>query len=340
MSENNYSKELCTETVTIVVPKDSDMWKLSRQIEKFDGSRDIVFSFKNGTNGCALRSVSRVGLFVNKYVGNLFLSQGFQCDMKTGKLTINRDMVKKVLLDFAKKQQAGVRALPDRIYVNVFAVTEGGEGLRFNIIDTDDFPGSKDVAWLLDLTGFKSVQVSQQKVEQKIKNKYDKTLEKPVGFKITQKVTGANTKITFRSLNTKVAKVGKTSGVITCVGVGKAVIISEAAESSKYKKASSQVTIRVIPKTAGIKYVRSNKKGQVTIQSDATAKGNDGYQIQYKHNGKNAVVKVPGKKSITKTFKQLKSGKNFKIRIRAFKKVGGQIYYGSYSEWKSIKKVK
>lgn len=136
------------------------------------------------------------------------------------------------------------------------------------------------------------------------------------------------------------AKVGKTSGEITCVEVGKAVIVSEAAESGKYKKASAQVTIRVIPKTVGIKYVKSNKKGQVTIQSDIATKGNDGYQIQYKHNGKTAAVKVPGKKSVVHTFKKLKSGKSFKVRIRAYKKAGGQIYYGNYSEWKSIKKVK
>lgn len=168
VSENNYRKELCTETVTVVVPKDSAIWKLSRQMVKFDGSRDIVFSFENGTNGYALHSVSKVGLFVDKSVGNLFLSQGFQCNMNTGKLTIHRDAAKKALLDFAKKQQAGVRALPDKIYVNAFAVTKGGEELRFNIIDTDDFLGSKDVAWSLDLTGFKSAQVSQQKVEQKI----------------------------------------------------------------------------------------------------------------------------------------------------------------------------
>lgn len=181
------------------------------------------------------------------------------------------------------------------------------------------------------------------KAEQKLKNKYGsgkKKLKRQVGSKLTQKVTGAKTKVTFSSSDLKVAKVGKTSGVITCVGVGKAVITSRAAESSQYKAASSKTTIYVIPRTANIKSVKSNKKRQVTVKGTNGSADHDGYYIQYKHNGKIKTVKTADRKTVTRTFKNLKSGKNFKVRMCAYKKVKGVTYYGNYGKWKNLKKVK
>lgn len=183
----------------------------------------------------------------------------------------------------------------------------------------------------------------QPKTAQVLKTKYDsedRQLKKQVGSTLTQKVTGAKTAVTFTSSNPKVAKVNKTSGAITCVGVGKAIITAKAEESSQYKATQKSVTIVVIPKTAGIKSLKSNKTGRVTLKSTGKANGNDGYQIQYKHNGKNKKVSVKSSKSITKIFKNLKSGKAFKVRIRAYKKVGNKTYYGKYSSWKTLKKVR
>lgn len=78
----------------------------------------------------------------------------------------------------------------------------------------------------------------------------------------------------------------------------------------------------------------------MTVKGRNKAKNNDGYQIQYKHNGKTRKVLVKGKKSVTKTFKNLRSGKTFKVRMRAYKKVDGRTYYGKYGKWKTLKKVK
>ncbi len=181
------------------------------------------------------------------------------------------------------------------------------------------------------------------KAAQILKSRYGsdgKRLKKKVGSRLTQVITGARTAVTFESSNPKVAKVGKTSGVIDLVGVGKAVIIAKAAESSAYKAAEKKVTIYVIPKTAGIRSIRSNSRGQVTVKSNNAAKGNDGYQLQYKHNGKTKKVTIKSKNPITKTFKNLKSKKSFKARIRAYKKADGKTYYGKYSKWKTLKKVR
>ena len=160
------------------------------------------------------------------------------------------------------------------------------------------------------------------------------------GSRLTQVITGAETNVTFGSSNTKIAKVGKTTGVIRFVGVGKVVITAKAAESKEYRAASKKTTFYVIPKTAKVRALRSNKKGQVTVKGRNGAKDNDGYQIQYKQNGKTRKVIVKGKRSVTKTFKNLRSGKTFKVRMRAYKKVGNVTYYGKYGKWKTLKRVK
>ncbi len=185
--------------------------------------------------------------------------------------------------------------------------------------------------------------VPQPKASQVLKSRYDskgKRLKTTAGSRLTQVITGAKTNITFKSSNTKIAKVGRTTGVIRFVGVGKVVITAKAAESKEYRAASKKTTFYVIPKTAKVRALRSNKKGQVTVKGRNGAKDNDGYQIQYKQNGKTRKVIVKGKRSVTKTFKNLRSGKTFKVRMRAYKKVGNVTYYGKYGKWKTLKRVK
>lgn len=340
--KDNYIEKIGTDTFTIVIPTDSEIWNVSQKTAEFDGNQDITFNFENGTNAYALQSINKLALFVDKQVGDLYLEDGFTFDIDEGRLVIEADAIKRTLIEYAEEKESGINAVPSKLLVNAWAVTEGGEEVRFDIIDTDEFPGSKDVAWALDITEFKSLQASGQKAEQIIENEYSETVRKPIGSEFTQVVTGANTEVTFESSNPNVAEVDESSGVITCVGVGEAIITSKAAESSEYKAASEQVTVYVIPKTVGIKSVTSNKKGQVIVKSKAVAKDNDGYRIQYKQNGKTNIIEVSGQNTGTKTFtfKNLKSGKNFKVKICAYKKVDGKTYYGNYSKWKTLKRVR
>ena len=185
--------------------------------------------------------------------------------------------------------------------------------------------------------------VPQPKASQILKNRYDskgKRLKVMAGSRLTQVVTGAKTNVTFTSSDSKVAKVGKTTGVIRFVGAGKAVITAKAAETKEYRAASKKATFYVVPRTAAVKSLKSNKKGRVTIKGSNGAKDNSGYQILYKHNGKTRKVSVKGRKSVTKTIKKLKSGKAFKVKIRAYKKVDGVTYYGKYGKWKTLKRVR
>ena len=41
--------------------------------------------------------------------------------------------------------------------------------------------------------------------------------------------------------------------------------------------------------------------------------------------------------STSKTIKDLKSGKTYEIRVKAFKKVNGKTYYGKFSDIKTVK---
>ena len=45
-------------------------------------------------------------------------------------------------------------------------------------------------------------------------------------------------------------------------------------------------------------------------------------------------------KAKTKTIKKLKKGKQYQIKVRAYKSVSGTKYYGAWSKVKTTKKVK
>lgn len=89
------------------------------------------------------------------------------------------------------------------------------------------------------------------------------------------------------------------------------------------------------------------KPGKVTIKSTAggakklTVKwgkksGGVKYQIKYRVKGtstwKNAYTS-----NTYKTIKNLKAGKTYQVKVRAYKKVNGKTYYGKFSEIKSVK---
>ena len=188
-----------------------------------------------------------------------------------------------------------------------------------------------------DTLGSFSLVRSGQKASQKLKNKYT-SLKKSVGAaRVTQSVSGAKTKVTFTSSDPKVASVDK-KGRIRFLSVGTAYITSRAAEDENYRAASVKCKVTVCPKKAGIRSVTSKKKGQIHIKSDRRAKGNTGYEIQYRIKGKKKVYKIQVKSRtvLDKTLRGLKSGKKVRVRIRAYKTVKGKKYFGPCSRYKTI----
>lgn len=89
------------------------------------------------------------------------------------------------------------------------------------------------------------------------------------------------------------------------------------------------------------------KPGKVTLKSvtggskKLTAKwgkkgGDVKYQVKYRVKGTSA-WKNAYATSTSRTIKNLKKGKTYQVKVRAYKKVSGKTYYGAFSEVKSAK---
>lgn len=184
---------------------------------------------------------------------------------------------------------------------------------------------------------------------QKLEAKYDpgdgRKVQQVVGDRIVQRIKGAKTKVVYRSSNENVARITKVNRErgnwceITCTGAGEAVITAEAKRDGKYMAASKKFTLYVSPQRAKVVSLQSKKAGQATIRSNDAAKGCDGYQIFYTHDGKNVQIQLKGRKPLSYTVKNLKSGKSIRVRIRAYKERNGRSYYGKYSAWKTLGRV-
>lgn len=105
--------------------------------------------------------------------------------------------------------------------------------------------------------------------------------------------------------------------------------------SGKY---SSVLTVKVVPGKTTLS-LKAGKK-QLTA-SWKSVSGVTGYEVQYstskkftKKTTKTLTLKSKSKKT---TIKKLSKGKKYYVRVRAYKKIGNKIYYGSYSTAKSVK---
>lgn len=92
------------------------------------------------------------------------------------------------------------------------------------------------------------------------------------------------------------------------------------------------------PKKISISGVKAKRKG-FTVTWKKGKQKNSGYQIQYASNArfkKAKTLKVGGKYSRS-TVSGLKGGKYYYVRVRAYKKIAGSIFY---SQWSKAQKVK
>lgn len=87
----------------------------------------------------------------------------------------------------------------------------------------------------------------------------------------------------------------------------------------------------VKPKKETITNLKAGKNSftvQYTKQADVK------YQIYYKTGSYAETIKTS---KISRTVKKLKSGKNYSVKVRAYKTIGNKVYYGSYSNIKTVK---
>lgn len=108
--------------------------------------------------------------------------------------------------------------------------------------------------------------------------------------------------------------------------------ITFTSKNTKAFKGSIKTTFKIIPrKTPWKKIVMTKNSAQITVKA---VNGSPNYQFQIKLNGKGKWKTVNSKKTTYK-FTKLKGGKNYQIRVRAYKTVGKQKYYGA---WNTITK--
>lgn len=165
-------------------------------------------------------------------------------------------------------------------------------------------------------------------------------------FSLGAKVKVGNGKLSYKSTNKAVADYNAKTGKITIKGVGVCTITVTASETTTYKAKTTKVTLKVNPKKAKVKALKPGKKNlKVTWAKDTKATG---YEVQccLKKNFKSGVKKATVKKAKTTstTFKKLKTGKKYYVRVRAYKnvKVNGKVtkLTGAWSKTVVSKKVK
>lgn len=89
------------------------------------------------------------------------------------------------------------------------------------------------------------------------------------------------------------------------------------------------------PSKVSTPIVKTNSKGKVTISYSKVVRAT-GYEIYMaKGNGKYVKVKTTTANSYTRT--KLTRGATYKFKVRAYKKVGSNVYYGAYSSAKVVK---
>lgn len=101
----------------------------------------------------------------------------------------------------------------------------------------------------------------------------------------------------------------------------------------------AKATFQILPAKVSLK-TPTTKKGQMTVTWTANAKQGASYKIQYsttKTFESKKSVTVTSPKTGSKTIKDLKSGKTYYVRIRAYKQVAGKTYTGSWSTVRYVK---
>ena len=181
----------------------------------------------------------------------------------------------------------------------------------------------------------KTVQIKVEKAKQAISAR---NLKKTYGAKPFALRASAKTKLTYKSSRPKVAKVSA-KGRVSIKNPGKTAITITAAETSQYKKASRKIWLNVKLKRPTLK-VRSIGKRRFRLTWNKVP-GADRYQVyMYDRKKKKYVRKITKKaKHRFAIHGNVKKGKLYKYKVRAYRKVSGKKVYSAYSAVKK-KRVK
>ena len=157
------------------------------------------------------------------------------------------------------------------------------------------------------------------------------------GAATTLTVKGARGTVSYTSSNDKIATVSK-KGKVIGRKVGTVVLTVKSAATANYNAATTEITIKVKPKTTSISKVTSPDKGQIKITWKKNKTGY-AYELQYSTSkkftkAKTKTVKIPRNSISSVTLKKLSTGKKYYVRIRSTDKSGKLT-----SAWSKVKNV-
>ena len=164
---------------------------------------------------------------------------------------------------------------------------------------------------------------------------------KAQSFQLSAKAKGG-AKLTYQS-NNKSVKVSK-SGKVTIAKhfVGKATITITAGATRDYTKTVKRVTVTVNPAGTTFRSVYNSKGKKLKAYWKKNSRVS-GYQLQYSTskqftNGKTVTLK--GANCTGAVRSNLTKGKTYSVRVRTYKKVGGNVYYSAWSKTRQVKIVR
>ena len=99
-------------------------------------------------------------------------------------------------------------------------------------------------------------------------------------------------------------------------------------------KGTKKMTFNIVPKAPVFKST-SSKKNSITVKWSKPT-GTTGFQVAYRKMG-NSSYKFISTTGMTKTFTGLSQGKNYQVKVRAYKTIDGVKCYGNWSAVKQIK---
>ena len=128
------------------------------------------------------------------------------------------------------------------------------------------------------------------------------------------------------------------NGMLEYSGYGETSIIINAQETNEYKSASKRITITVIPEAVSIKKAFSPSRGKIQYEWKKQ-KNISGYEVYI---DKNKSFKMKQSTSVKKnkgllTIDNIVSGKIYYMKIRSYKNIDKNVYYG---KWSKVSKVK
>ena len=166
------------------------------------------------------------------------------------------------------------------------------------------------------------------------------TYTKAIGskaFSLGAKASGDG-KLTYTSSNKKVATVSS-SGQVSVKSYGAAAITINASATQNYNAATKKVSIKVVPKKASLKAVKSPSKKKVKIswKKDKKVTGYEIYVSPKKDFSRETIKRNYKKNTVSKTISGWKSKRTYYVKIRGYKKIGKAKYYGAWSNAKKVK---